>query len=238
MIKRPLALGLTAVALAVLLADLLGRVLGVGALAHGARTDTRVALTFDDGPGERTPDVLAALARHGVTATFFVNGDACAAHPDALRALQAAGHQLESHGARHRHALTLTPWAEWAQVRWHPTPHGRLYRPPWGAHSPLTRWLVRRAGRQVALWDVESCDWLDQPPQALARAVLARARGGSVILLHDGPARTVALLDALLPDLRARGFHPVPLRDLNLRPLGWRDGWTRARTLFLTPAPR
>ena len=225
-----------AVALLILFTDLLFRVLGLGALAHGRRDDPRVALTFDDGPGPGTPELLALLARHRVTAAFFVTRSACLAHPEELHLLLAAGHQVEAHGARHRHALMLTPWAEWTQVRWHPG-EGRLYRPPWGGHSPLTRPLARLAGRQVALWDVESRDWLARDPQDLARSTLAAVRGGSVILLHDGPARTLPQLDSLIPALRARGLTPVPLRDLELRPLGLWDALDRARRLF-TPARR
>lgn len=218
--------------LACLLADLLWRVMGLGAQAHGPRTGRRVALTFDDGPGAITPELLALLERHEVTATFFVTRAACQAHPAGLRALLAAGHQVESHGARHRHALTLTPWAEWAQLRWRPTPASRLYRPPYGGHSPFTRLLARLAGQGVTLWDVESRDWLTRDPAELARHSLAAVRGGSVVLLHDGPARTLPLLEALIPALTAQGYRPVPLRELELRPLGWPAAWARARRLF------
>lgn len=34
-----------------------------------------MALTFDDGPSERTEALLALLARHGVKATFFLTGE-------------------------------------------------------------------------------------------------------------------------------------------------------------------
>ena len=34
----------------------------------------RVALTYDDGPGRGTPEVLDRLARHEARATFFMVG--------------------------------------------------------------------------------------------------------------------------------------------------------------------
>ncbi|GAA0497048.1 hypothetical protein GCM10008937_00200 [Deinococcus depolymerans] len=157
---------------------------------------------------------------------------ACHAHPEALRALHAAGHQVEAHGRWHRHALLLPPWREWAQVAWHPRagqggPH--LYRPPYGGHSPLTRLLARLHGRQIALWDVESRDWTDRPARELAAQTLARTRPGSVILLHDGPQVTPELLDALLTGLRERGLSPVTLNALRPHRIGLREGWTRLR---------
>lgn len=217
------------------LADLLGRAAGWGALGPGDGTSPRVALTFDDGPGERTAELLAVLARHGATATFFVTAPACAAHPDLLRAIRAAGHEVEAHGRWHTHALLLPPWREWAQVGWHPRaaesgPH--LYRPPYGGHSPLTRLLARLARRQVALWDVEGRDWTPAPAADLAAQALARARPGSVILLHDGPPVTPELLGRLLVGLRERGLAPVLLRDLPPRRIGWREGRRRLRASY------
>ncbi|GGS17225.1 polysaccharide deacetylase family protein [Deinococcus knuensis] len=214
------------------LTDLLGRAAGLGALGAGSRHAPRVALTFDDGPGPRTPDLLAVLAGHGAHATFFVTEPACRAHPEELRALHAAGHQVEAHGRWHRHALLLPPWQEWAQVAWHPRadqsgPH--LYRPPYGGHSPLTRLLARLTGRQIALWDVESRDWTALPAGELAAQTLARTRPGSVILLHDGPQVTPELLGALLTGLRERGLKPVTLNDLRPHRIGLREGWTRLR---------
>ena len=37
----------------------------------GAGARPAIALTFDDGPSESTPEVLEILARHGAPATFF-----------------------------------------------------------------------------------------------------------------------------------------------------------------------
>ncbi|WP_425146459.1 polysaccharide deacetylase family protein [Deinococcus sp.] len=221
--------------LVVLSADLLGRQLGLGALGAG-RVDGRrgLALTFDDGPSERTPALLALLARHGARASFFLTGERALAQPAALAAMRAAGHQLESHGYTHRHALTLTPWAEWRHLRWHPEPgrSGRLYRPPWGGHSPLTRLLARLAGVRVTLWDAESRDWTAQDPAILARELLTRLRPGSVLLLHDGPAGTLALLEHLLPALEAKGLETLTLSEVQPRPLGWRAGLARARQMW------
>ncbi len=235
--KRAAGLALLTAGLITALADVLGRAAGWGALGAGPRGSGRVALTFDDGPSARTPELLAVLERHAAHATFFVTAPACAAHPGLLRALMTAGHQVEAHGRWHRHALALTPAQEWAQVRWHPRGHGegRLYRPPYGGHSPLTRVLAALAGRQVALWDVEGRDWTPAPASGLAAAVLAQVRSGSVVLLHDGPAGTPELLEHLLVGLRGRGLYPVSLAELPPRRISWRQGLGRLRASFGLP---
>ncbi|MBB5235239.1 polysaccharide deacetylase family protein [Deinococcus budaensis] len=220
---------------AALLADLWGRAAGWGALGPGDRRVPRVALTFDDGPGERTPELLAVLARRGARATFFVTAPAAARWPEGVRAIREAGHAVEAHGRWHLHALRLSPWREWAQVRWHPRaaePGPHLYRPPYGGHSPLTRLLARLARRQVALWDVEGRDWTAAPAADLAAGVLAQVRPGSVVLLHDGPAVTPELLDRVLAGLRERGLTPVRLAELPPRPIGLREGLRRLRASY------
>jgi peptidoglycan/xylan/chitin deacetylase (PgdA/CDA1 family) len=220
---------------ATLLADVLGRAAGWGALGRGPRASGRVALTFDDGPSPRTPELLELLNRFGARATFFVTAPACAAHPALWRALLDSPHQTEAHGRWHRHALLLTPGQEWAQIHWHPRAGAAgplLYRPPYGGHSPLTRLWARLLGRQIALWDVEGRDWTDADAATLARQTLARIRPGSVVLLHDGPAVTPELLERLLRGLDERGLQAVTLAELPTRRIGWRQGLGRLRESY------
>lgn len=65
------------------------------------RVETRaplVALTFDDGPApDHTPQVLEMLARHEAHATFFLIGDRAATHPDLVRRIRSAGHEVGNH---------------------------------------------------------------------------------------------------------------------------------------------
>lgn len=189
-----------------------------------------MALTFDDGPSPRTPELLEILAQHTARATFFVTAPACEAHPELLQKLLDSPHQVEAHGRWHRHAMLLTPWQEWAQIGWHPRAGQTgplLYRPPYGGHSPLTLPLTWLAGRQIALWDVEGRDWTDADAPTLAQQTLARIRPGSVVLLHDGPAVTPELLTLLLEGLKARGLQASTLAELPMQRIRLRQGLKR-----------
>ncbi|WP_229780552.1 polysaccharide deacetylase family protein [Deinococcus malanensis] len=211
-------------------AEVLGRAAGWGAMGPGKPNGHLVAVTFDDGPGPRTAELLTVLARHGARATFFVTAPAVQTHAAQLQALRSAGHQFEAHGRWHIHALLLPPWREWRQVRWHPRtqePGPHFYRPPYGGHSPWTRLFARLQGRQIALWDVEGRDWTSGDAAGLAGQALARVRPGSVILLHDGPAVTPELLDHLLEGLAARGLQAVTMNELPPQRIGLRAGVRR-----------
>lgn len=56
-----------------------------------------------------TREVLAILDRAGARATFFVLGWVAARHPDLVREILSAGHEVGSHGHRHRRIYELTP---------------------------------------------------------------------------------------------------------------------------------
>lgn len=199
-----------------LLSDLLFRFFGLSAYAHGSRKSPKVALTFDDGPSERTGALLDLLKAHGVRATFFLTGERAEAHPELVQRIREEGHQVEGHGYWHTPWLLLSPFHEWLHIRKSP---GAYYRPPHGLHTPLTRLYAWLLGKKVALWDLEGKDWLDLPVRTLHERILYYLRPGSVVLLHDGPERTLSLLEKLLPELLRLGYQPVTLDELNPRPL-------------------
>lgn len=57
----------------------------------------------------RTDDILDALRRHGVRATFFMLGWIADRHPALVRRIAEAGHELGSHSYWHRRVYTLDP---------------------------------------------------------------------------------------------------------------------------------
>lgn len=63
----------------------------------------KVYLTFDDGPGKYTEDILAILERYDVKATFFVVGKEGEEAEAAMRDIVAAGHTLGLHSYSHKY---------------------------------------------------------------------------------------------------------------------------------------
>src|ERR1022692_3796925 len=60
-----------------------------------------VALTFDDGPSESTPQLLEILRRYKVPATFFHCGANVERLPSVAREVAAAGHSIGNHSQTH-----------------------------------------------------------------------------------------------------------------------------------------
>ncbi|WP_309573535.1 polysaccharide deacetylase family protein [Deinococcus sp.] len=199
----------------------------LGLIREGRRARLEVALTFDDGPDPgTTPAVLDALRAAEMHATFFVLAARAEAYPELIRRMQEEGHHVEAHAAKHVHAWWRSPWGAYRDPGEAAHRIGAvtgqavtLHRPPHGAYTLATILGQRATGLTGAQWSIEGGDWQTQAtPDAVRTNLLKRLVPGAVVVLHDaGPGArvTVALLPALLRDLRARGYTSVPLTRLD-----------------------
>ncbi len=189
--------------------------------------DRRLAVTFDDGPdGDHVTEILAVLDEAGVRATFFVIGADAERHPDATRALVAAGHEVANHSWSHDRMVFVSP--SWIRGELDDTdrvieaagaPRPRWFRPPYGKKGLALPWVLARTGRTTVMWDVEpeSDPAVAADPDALVRAVRARAQPGSIILLHPWYASREATREALpwlLRGLHEDGWSLVTVSEL------------------------
>jgi peptidoglycan/xylan/chitin deacetylase (PgdA/CDA1 family) len=206
----------------------LGRLAGQFSTATpyaAAPPPARVALTFDDGPHpDFTPRLLDILRRHRARATFFVVGDPSAAHPDLLRRIARAGHEVANHTLHHRPLTGLSRGGllselDGVQKMLDPLSarrarRPRLFRPPGGRFDADVLSTARAAGYHMILWTVLPKDH-DQPPaDEILRRVLADVSDGGVILLHSGVESTVEALPLILDALALRGYRCVTVGDL------------------------
>ncbi len=67
----------------------------------GVSTRPAIALTFDDGPSESTPELLQILSNYGAPATFFQCGANVRRLPQVAREVAAAGHEIGNHTDTH-----------------------------------------------------------------------------------------------------------------------------------------
>ena len=186
--------------------------------AAGAAGPLAVALTFDDGPWPHTTQqMLTILSQRQAPATFFVVGRQVERYPELVRREVAAGMALGSHSYSHPQPFNRLPVARirdeitrgrrtLVPLRIHPVG----FRPPGGAASPAVAAAAQEFGDRTVLWSVDPADW--QPgvtANQLVQRVLAAARPGAIVLLHDGGGNrsaTVAALPAIIDGLRRLGL--------------------------------
>jgi peptidoglycan-N-acetylglucosamine deacetylase len=196
---------------------------GPAYLDHGPRSEPRVALSFDDGPGALTADLLDVLGEHGARATFNVLGERVPGREATLRRTLAEGHELGSHAERHerlggrpREALVQLLRTN-AALRRAVGRAPRVFRAPYGDVSPGVVRVARLAGLVTVGWDVDPRDYETPGAEAIHDRAAAAVRPGSIVLLHDDRralAQTVVATERLLGTLRARGLSAVSVSEL------------------------
>jgi peptidoglycan-N-acetylglucosamine deacetylase len=92
-----------------------------------------------------------------------------------------------------------------------------LFRPPYGVLTPDLVQRAKVAGLTTAKWTVDTADWTHPGVSAIRERVLAGARPGSIVVMHDNietRGQTLAALPSILEGLRARGLHMVTISEL------------------------
>ncbi|MET9072982.1 polysaccharide deacetylase family protein [Streptomyces sp. NPDC004232] len=189
-------------------------------MAYRTATDGRtVALTFDDGPGPATGQILDLLAQYHVKATFCQIGTRAAANPAMVKRIIADGHRLCDHTVHHPQPMRTLPHAKQVyeitaaknmiikaggpntQVTW--------FRAPGGDFSSENRQIAVHAGLRPLGWTVDPRDWARPGTGSILATAKRELRPGGIILMHDGGgdrSQTVAALRQLLPWLSKQGY--------------------------------
>jgi peptidoglycan/xylan/chitin deacetylase (PgdA/CDA1 family) len=210
--------------------------------------DKVVALTFDDGPNpETTTVVLETLRRHGVPATFFINGTRVSSEETEAIAADVASDEtliLGNHTWSHPRMIDLEPDAAAREIDDNTAviveagEPQRFFRFPYGAANCDLTAAVRERDYIVTGWHVDSADWcFATPPVGVCPAeefehvdddlredmvgwILRQVdrRQGGIILMHDIHAYTASQLDGIIERLRAEGYTFTSIDDAAVFP--------------------
>jgi peptidoglycan/xylan/chitin deacetylase (PgdA/CDA1 family) len=182
----------------------------------------KISLTFDNGPDpEVTPQVLDALAKNGVKATFFLLGKNLAA-PErrklAVRAFE-EGHRLGNHSYSHSvpFGLLETPADAVNEIMATDALLGEL-RGPERLFRPFGRARIGNHLLNAKAWDALAANkytcvlWSCIPPERdcpdswMEQAIKScETQAWSVVVLHDLPTGAMRQLDRFLQMLAERG---------------------------------
>jgi peptidoglycan/xylan/chitin deacetylase (PgdA/CDA1 family) len=195
---------------------------------RGNRALPQLALTFDDGPSESTPDLLAILDRHRIPATFFMCGRNVERCPSIAREVVAAGHEPGNHSHSHPRLdfkspefifRELSAAQEIIQSAAGATP--RWFRAPFGVRWFGLAAAQKRLGLTGAMWTVIGRDWRWPGPKVAVR-LQANSSPGAILCLHDGRVlqpnpdirATLEAVAQAVPLLQDRGFQFVTLSQM------------------------
>jgi peptidoglycan/xylan/chitin deacetylase (PgdA/CDA1 family) len=190
----------------------------------GGATGNEVALTFDDGPGPYTQQLVATLNRLHVHATFFAIGSQEQYFSAGTVDEVTSGNAIGDHTETHPMMALLSPHDQYeqlfdqmAQIEVLGGKRPRLFRPPYGSFNATTFRELHHLHLLMVLWSVDTGDYTLPGTAAIVKRALEGAKPGAIVLMHDGGgnrSETIAALPAIVRGLRKRGLNPVTVPRL------------------------
>lgn len=178
-----------------------------------------LALTFDDGPGEYTDELLDCLEENNAKATFFMLGQNVSSYPDTVKKMQEIGCEIGSHSWDHLDLMSLDENAiakefsktDEALINACGQP-ASVARAPYGSADQHVYDIVQKP---FFMWSLDTLDWKLKNEQADYDSVMnGDLTDGSIILMHDIHEPSVKAALRLIPDLIAKGYKLVTLSEM------------------------
>ena len=128
-----------------------------------------IALTFDDGPGERTLELLETLEKYNVRASFFMCGTSLSRNDikveEILKKMDELGCDMGNHTMDHQSLPTLSS----QKIKWevegvndlikkHVGHGAKFVRPPYGA-GIRDKKVSKYVKAPMVCWSVDTLDW-------------------------------------------------------------------------------
>lgn len=198
-------------------------------LDASASAEGTIYLTFDDGPSDRTDEVLSVLAQEGVKGTFFVVGQYAESEASIQRMknIVAQGHTLGMHSYSHNYTdiyasvenflndmykvFTLIRDNTGAAPTAFRFPGGSINSYNYGTYQAIIAEMLRR-GFVPYDWNLSAEDATGTPISAeqIVQNVVGQSAGKirGFVLMHDSASHTatVEALPEMIRQLKAEGF--------------------------------
>lgn len=178
-----------------------------------------LALTFDDGPGQYTDELLDCLEENNAHATFFMLGQNVAQYPDAPKRMLELGCEIGSHSWDHTQLTTMDIDAVAKQFS--DTDNALIQacgqaatvaRAPYGDGNSD---IYNTVNKPFFMWSLDTEDWKLLDADGDYNAVMnGDLTDGSIILMHDIHEPSVQAALRLIPDLIAKGYKLVTVSEM------------------------
>ncbi|RXJ13120.1 polysaccharide deacetylase [Bacillus albus] len=200
-----------------------------------------VYLTFDDGPGKYTANLLDILKRNNVKATFFLIGDNVKRFPDLVKREHVESHYVGMHSMTHDFKRLYTNKEYVKEMKEDQSliknvigNSPKLTRPPYGSMPGLNESLRNQVvGNDLKVWDwtIDSLDWkynklaVDVAAAKIVKNVLAGATSSKeIVLMHDIHPQSVAAVPAIIKGLKEKGYEFEAYNENDHFPINfWHD---------------
>ncbi|KAF9969095.1 chitin deacetylase [Actinomortierella ambigua] len=199
-------------------------------------TPGTVAMTFDDGPGVYTDQLLTILDKHQIKVTFFIIGSNIGkspAYPALLKKVHDKGHQLASHTFSHSNLDNMDNASRVSEINRTSDlifqaagVHPRYMRAPEGACDKAKGCpqAMDSLNQTVSHWNVDTKDWQNVNAADPVKASMQQvdefiltgnpATDSFIMLQHDIHQFSVEkLTETIITAVKAKGFRFVTMEE-------------------------
>lgn len=180
-----------------------------------------IAMTFDDGPGDHTNELLDILEANGAKATFFMLGENVVQKgADVIPRMVELGCELGNHSYDHPNLLNLD--AEGIKDQFDRTDQeiaklsggqiATVARTPFGAQDDS---VTSNIEKPCIYWSLDTLDWDTKDVDSNISAVLDNVSDGEIVLMHDIWPTTVESCKTIIPALVKEGYQLVTVSELS-----------------------
>jgi len=178
-----------------------------------------VALTYDDGPGKRTDELLDYLEENNAHATFFMIGQNIKdEYAELLQRMVDIDCEAANHSYSHQQLTKLSDKKIKSEInetsekikKFSGIDAG-LLRPPYGAVNDTVR---ENAGMPMILWSIDTLDWKTRNAKSTIDHVMENVKDGDIILMHDIHDSTIDASKKLIKKLQKAGYQLVTVSEL------------------------
>ena len=193
----------------------------------GNKHKKQVALTFDDGPGLSTKDVLKILKEKKIKATFFLLGTSVAKRPKMVKEIYNAGHEVANHTYNHVNFFKYSGDDEKEKLKEELLLcqdliksiigyRTKLVRFPYGYSHENALKVAQENNYKVVNWSF-GADWKTfSDEEEMLQQYLDNTEPGIIFLMHDLPknSKLIQMLPKFIDELKNKNYKFVTVSEI------------------------
>ncbi|ERN53789.1 polysaccharide deacetylase family protein [Alkalihalophilus marmarensis] len=198
-----------------------------GGLVNSVDTNEKVvALTFDDGPGVNTHEILDILSKHDVRGTFYLTGYEIEQYFDDASKIAQEGHDIGNHSYSHKRMVFKSP--SFIKEEIDKTDElirqigyeGEItFRPPFGKRLVLLPYYLSKQDKNTIYMNIEpdSDPEIADDANEMVNHVVEHIKPGSIILLHvmyESRRESLDSVEGIITSLKEEGYTFVTISEL------------------------
>ncbi len=190
---------------------------------YSVQTESKkIAISFDCAWGvDYTDKLLSVMQEKGVKCTFFCVEFWTKKHPDYIKKIFDAGHEVGTHSATHPYMSKLNEEnivkelsSSCQAIEEITGEKVKCFRPPYGDYNDRLLTVCNSLSLYPIQWSVDSLDWKDLSAKQIYDRVVGKVTNGAIVLFHNQGLHTHEALADIIDALKEKGYEFTTIYDL------------------------